>query len=277
VITSVSYRLAAQSGIDILRTSDDIGTAPIELTGNSSANTIYGNAGNNMLDGGTGEPDRLIGLGGDDIYFVKAGDIIVEADGGGFDTVFARTSLTLDPGAAVELLAVAAGASAGPINLTGNEFGQSLIGNADANILNGGGGNDNLIGGAGNDRLIGGAGQDRYTGGDGADTFVFNLITESAVESIAPDGAKTLPDVILDFQPGQDKIDLSLIDAIPGGSDNNVFTFIGNAAFGHHAGELRVEARDAWFHVYADVDGDGLADMHIVVAAPSLQASDFIL
>ena len=165
----------------------------------------------------------------------------------------------------------------GPFNLTGNEFGQTIIGDSGANVLDGGGGNDNLVGGAGNDRLIGGGGQDRYTGGDGADIFVFNLITESAVENLTSDGAKAMPDVILDFQPGQDKIDLALIDAIPGGPDNNIFTFIGSAAFTHHAGELRAEARDGWFHVYADVNGDGLADMHIVVASPTLQASDFFL
>ena len=37
VMSSVSYRLAAQSGIEILRTGDDSGTGLIDLTGNTSA------------------------------------------------------------------------------------------------------------------------------------------------------------------------------------------------------------------------------------------------
>ena len=289
ILASVSYTLPARSFVETLRTSDDVGTAPINLTGNTSANTIYGNAGNNILDGGVntedpltyipGELDKLIGLGGNDTYFVKGGDTVVEANGGGFDTVYARASFVLNAGAAVEVLAVAAQPDhfAGPVNLTGNEFGQALIGDANANVLDGSGGNDNLDGGAGDDRLLGGAGQDRLTGGAGNDSFVFTSVADSSVESFRSDGAKQLPDVILDFQPGQDKIDLSQIDAIAGTSANDAFTFIGGSAFDHHAGELRVESRDGWFHIYADVDGDGLADMHIVAAAPSLQASDFVL
>ena len=53
------------------------------------------------------------------------------------------------------------------INLTGNEFGQSLYGNAGDNVLNGGGGNDYLVGLVGNDYLRGGDGADAMRGGLG--------------------------------------------------------------------------------------------------------------
>ena len=205
VYASVSYRLAARSFVEVLRTNDDSGTATINLTGNTSKNAIYGNAGDNVLDGGVntedpltyipGEIDRLTGFGGNDTYLVKGGDIIVEAVGGGIDAVLARASYVLNAGAEIETIAVAAQPDpyAGPVNLTGNEFGQALVGNADVNILDGRGGNDTLTGGGGADVL---------SGGTGADTFVYLQASDS------PDAA---PDRILGFQTGVDKIDLSAL------------------------------------------------------------------
>lgn len=62
--------------------------------------------------------------------------------------------------------------------------------------LKGGSGNDLLAGGQGEDVLVGGAGADTLYGGAGGDTFVF----------IAAD---TGGDVIADFEPGLDLIDLT--------------------------------------------------------------------
>ena len=59
-------------------------------------------------------------------------------------------------------------------NLTGSDFADTLIGDAQANVLDGGGGNDTLYGGAGNDTLIGGTGNDVAYGEDGDDTYVFS-------------------------------------------------------------------------------------------------------
>ncbi len=58
-------------------------------------------------------------------------------------------------------------------NLTGSDFADTLIGDAQANVLDGSGGNDTLYGGAGNDTLIGGTGSDVAYGEDGDDTYVF--------------------------------------------------------------------------------------------------------
>ena len=66
------------------------------------------------------------------------------------------------------------------------------------------------------------------TGGDGADVFRFAFTDDS------PPGAI---DLITDFAPG-DLIDLSRIDALPGGADD-AFTFIGDSGF-TAAGQLRV-------------------------------------
>ena len=70
-----------------------------------------------------------------------------------------------------------------------------LAGGATDDILVGAGGNDILSAGAGNDILIDGAGQDSLAGGSGADEFVF---TRDATR-----------DIITDFEPGVDRIDMT--------------------------------------------------------------------
>ncbi len=62
-------------------------------------------------------------------------------------------------------------------------------------LVEGGGGNDLLDGGGGNDRLVDGPGSDRLRGGPGSDIFV-----------LVADGRR---DVVLDFEPGSDRLDLS--------------------------------------------------------------------
>src|SRR5262249_39074777 len=94
-----------------------------------------------------------------------------------------------------------------------------------------GGGNDTVKGSAGADTVVGGLGQDTMTGGAGADHFVFTATNESGLTN-------ALADRITDFSHAQkDRIDLTAIDAISGGS-NDKFTFIAKSAFSHHAGQL---------------------------------------
>jgi Ca2+-binding RTX toxin-like protein len=67
VFTSISWTLTAGSDVETLRTTDDAGTAAINLTGNTSGNLVVGNNGNNVLNGGGGN-DELTGLGGADAF-----------------------------------------------------------------------------------------------------------------------------------------------------------------------------------------------------------------
>ena len=288
VITSVSYALAPQSFVEVLRTADETATTPLNLTGNTQNNLIIGNAGDNILDGGVNwdttafayaGTDTLRGLGGNDAYYVDTiDDTVIELAGEGYDTVFARYTYVLTPGAAVEKLATANAAAAGPLDLTGNEFGQQVIGNAGDNVLRGLAGNDVLVGGAGNDRLYGGSGNDRLEGGAGADTFLFETAGDSCAYAMRSDGHKIMPDIITDFTQGTDKIDISGIDANTGTAANDAFTFIGSAAFTHQAGQLRFESAGGSTSIYADVDGDGFADMQIMLQTPvTLTAADFVL
>ena len=151
VLASVSYTLAAGAEVEMLTTTDNYGTAAIDLTGNALDQAIYGNEGSNILIGGGGADD-LIGFGGDDRYFVdSASDLVHEAVGGGSDRVLAAASYALAAGAEVEMLTTTDNFGIAAIDLTGNSFDQAIYGNDGANILTGGGGTDDLLGFGGND------------------------------------------------------------------------------------------------------------------------------
>ncbi len=156
VFTSVSYALTVGQEIENLRTTNQAGVDAINLTGNSFANNIRGNNGTNTISGGAGA-DTMVGLAGNDSYIVdNAGDIVNEVAGQGTDSVFTSVSYALTAGQEIENLRTTNPAGVTALNLTGNEFAQTVAGNAGNNILNGKQGNDTL------------------TGGDGLDSFVFD-------------------------------------------------------------------------------------------------------
>ncbi|HTU10088.1 MAG TPA: M10 family metallopeptidase C-terminal domain-containing protein [Allosphingosinicella sp.] len=288
VIASVDYILPPQSFVEVLRTPDEVAATPLRLVGNTQDNLIIGNAGDNVLDCGVNTDttafgyagaDTLRGLGGDDIYYVDGvDDIIVELAGEGSDTLYARGAYALAAGVSVETLVMALDTPGYPWTLTGNELGQRIIGNLGIDVLSGLAGDDMLSGGRGNDRLIGGLGSDRLEGGAGADVYVFETLADSRAPAWRSDGKKLLPDVIVDFEKANDRIDLAGVDAITGTPANDAFTFIGTGAFTGQAGQLRYATVDGATTLYADLDGDGGADMQIVLLTPvTFAASDFIL
>jgi Ca2+-binding RTX toxin-like protein len=151
VFASNSYTLTAGAEVEKLTTSNNAGTAAIDLHGNALAQGIYGNAGANQLNGGGGADD-LVGFGGDDWYFIVSGlERVFEAAAGGADRIFAAVDYRLNAGAQVELISTEYHPGTSAIDLTGNEFAQTVYGNAGANILDGGAGKDVLVGNAGAD------------------------------------------------------------------------------------------------------------------------------
>ena len=122
-----------------------------ELIGGVGDDTINALGGNDILDGRQGA-DTMDGGAGDDQYFVDdAGDVVIEANGGGYDFVFAAVDYQLGAGVYVEVLATVNNFAITAIDLTGNELDNYVTGNAGANILNGGGGADQLWGREGDD------------------------------------------------------------------------------------------------------------------------------
>jgi serralysin len=168
VVATATYTLT--DGAQVETMSADPNAGNINLTGNEFAQSIYGNAGNNNITG-MGGADYLVGGAGNDTYYVDPSDFIGEVVGGGDDTIVIATSYILREGNEIETLVALNQDSTDPVNLTGNEFGQSLYGSQGNNMLNGGGGNDFLVGLGGNDFLIGGPGNDNMQGGAGNDLY----------------------------------------------------------------------------------------------------------
>jgi Ca2+-binding RTX toxin-like protein len=160
----------------------------------------------------------------------------------------------------------------GIADVIGTPFADVIHGGGHDNVLTGGGGNDLLNGHAANDRLIGGLGADKLYGGQDSDTFVFTKLLDSTV-------AKGGRDTIYDFSQSEaDKISLSAIDANAKAKGNQDFTFIGNEAFHHTAGELHTTHVSGNTIVAGDVNGDGKADFSILLRGIfTLTDSDFIL
>ncbi|RJF87887.1 calcium-binding protein [Oleomonas cavernae] len=174
-------------------------------TGNSAANVVRGDDGNDTLSGGRGA-DTLIGGLGDDTYTVdNPGDVVDETGGGGIDTVRTSASHTLEAGIE-NLVQLGSVTTTG----TGNGLANTMTGNNIANRLNGMGGDDTIIGGngadtlkggddndtvtgggdndllmgeAGNDVIDGGTGDDDMRGGTGDDTYVVNSVTDVVSEA----------------------------------------------------------------------------------------------
>ena len=105
----------------------------------------------------------MTGRDGNDFYFVDdAGDDVHEAAGYGGDTVRATVNYQLTDGQEIEALTTTDNNGVGAINLTGNDFAQTIVGNNGFNVLQGLGGDDYLQGRAGHDTLTGGAGEDKF-------------------------------------------------------------------------------------------------------------------
>lgn len=179
VHASISYSIANRTDIEHILL---LGAAAINATGNSGANVIIGNSGNNLLDGGTGA-DTLIGHAGNDIYiWDNAGDTFIENADEGIDTLRLSGDLGFPGGATATLLANLENMDASKtgsilFDLVGNTSANILTGNNADNLLSGLDGNDTLNGGLGNDILSGGLGNDRLVGGLGNDVYQVNLKT----------------------------------------------------------------------------------------------------
>ena len=155
------------------------------LQGFGGSDTLFGLGGNDLLDGGTGNDGMDGGTGNDTFYVDSAGDVVIEAVGGGGDAVRTTVDYTLPSGAEIEVFQPLDHQSTIGLRLTGNEFGQVIDGNRGDNVLRGADGDDVIFGYFGNDILNGDAGADLLFGQEGDDTYyvdALDRIEESAFE-----------------------------------------------------------------------------------------------
>jgi hypothetical protein len=132
---------------------------------------------------------------------------------------------------------------------------------------------DIINGGAGDDKINGAGGADVLTGGAGADVFKYGRATDSGVGAAA--------DRITDFTIGSDRLNFSRIDTNPALAGSQGFAFIGTSVFGA-TGAAQVRYSDAAGNllVQADINGDGIADMEVILqglTGQTLTAASFNL
>ncbi|WP_230529890.1 calcium-binding protein [Microvirga roseola] len=201
VVVTTSYTLTEGSQVEAIEVA---ALAGVTLTGNSAWNTLSGNAGNDALhgqagndvvDGGVGADVMHGGLGDDVFYVDNAGDQVVEAKGGGRDTVYASANFASRSSYEVDVIYATAGHS--NLSLEGDKAANSIYGNA------------------GKNKLWGGSGNDYLKGGSGKDTFVFDTKLYSAKTNKSKD-----LDKIADFKVKDDTIWL----------DNKYFKKIGSGS-----------------------------------------------
>jgi Ca2+-binding RTX toxin-like protein len=219
--------------------------ADLDIAGNGLDNTLTGNSGANSLDGGDGN-DTLIGNAGNDTLI---GGLGLDSLNGG----------------------------AGNDKLDGGDSTDKLNGGNGNDVLDGGDGNDTLNGGANNDTLFGGVGDDILDGGAGADVLMGGTGKDQFRFQNSP--SDTSIDIILDFsQEQRDIIHLAAIDANGTTSGNGKFTFIGDDQFTGTSGQLRYEIDQDYTRIFADIDGDRIADLQIYLAGNiNLVSGDFVL
>ncbi len=177
VISSVEFRLS-----DGFTNLDLIGESAINGWGNDEDNRLSGNS----------AASRLIGGLGNDYYILGPGDVAIENEGEGIDTIKqlvgdVREYRVSQDFANIENIAI--GLDLGAADLIGDDNNNALTGNAYNNRLVGGGGNDTLVsngdgttiysggsfltGNQGNDTLDGGSGDDALIGCKGNETYLF--------------------------------------------------------------------------------------------------------
>jgi Ca2+-binding RTX toxin-like protein len=282
------------------------------LTGTAaSAQGVFGNALDNIVKMGAGGDLVVLHDGGNDtvqagggndfLYFGGAYTSADSIDGGaGFDTLglLGNYALTFGAGAlaGIEKLAVYSSGGGAAVPSSYNfalvdsnvaagakllVVAQSLLSHESLTFngaaetdgsfnVRGGKGADSITGGAGADRIWGNAGADALAGGGGKDMFEYRAAAES--NSFGRD-------TIQDFEAG-DRIDLSAIDADGNaGNGNSKFAYIGAAAFGNMAGQLRATSFNGTWLIEGDVNGDGQADLSILLASTAhiVGAADFVL
>jgi peptidoglycan hydrolase-like protein with peptidoglycan-binding domain len=202
-----AFLFSGSSGSDSLLGSQNADT----LMGFAGNDTIHALAGNDWLTGDEG-PDWLSGnLGEDTLY-----------GGDGKDTLYGGKNGDLLTG------------NSGEDWLSGNRGTDTIYGGEDDDLIYGGKDNDLIFGNQGSDTLSGDKGSDTLSGGLGRDVFILNP-------------ASATPDLITDFQPGEDLIDF-MNNSIPSGLILE-YTDSGDVA-------IRLETTEETLAVVENVDTD---------------------
>lgn len=251
VIGTVSVQI-----LDLTKLVSDGGTAGNDkITGDGSANVLYGFDGNDKIDGGAGADTMYGGPGNDTFYVDNPGDTVFEYAGEGKDTVYSSITYGIPTGVEALVLtgsdAIDAYGGGSADSLTGNNAANELMGSDGDDVLLGNGGNDILDGGLGNDSMSGGAGDDIYYVDSPAD-----LVSEAAgqgTDLVYASFTYTLPANVENLTlTGSDSISATgnaLDNVLTGNLANNVLTGGGG--------------NDTFQGTRAELAGDTIADFSV--------------
>lgn len=205
------------------------------IFGGAGHDKLFGDGGNDVLSGGDGN-DQVSGGKGDDNVSGGAGKDTVKGD-------------------------------AGADRVDGGSENDTLSGGSGGDTVIGWTGKDKMNGGSGDDLLYGYEGADTMTGGGGADKFVYNgLIANESGPSASTQ------DLITDFKPGTDKIDVSFML----GADS--FKYLGEKAAFTGANQIRWEHDGKNTVVFITTDTDPAPEFIINLKGTlDLTKGDFVL
>ena len=243
------------------------------LNGLAGNDTLNGGDGNDTMDGGLGIDRMVGGLGNDKYYIDSYSDTIVEAAGGGIDTIVSYFNQYTLPDNVENLI----GTNTQTMILVGNNIGNSITGGTYADTLIGGGGNDTLHGGGGNDAyFIETAGDSVVEGANAGYDFVNTTlpvyVMTANVEQVydwSGTGAKVTGNTLdnhIQTQDGNDTIYGGAgNDQVYGGTANDsVFGGDGNDQLSGGAGNDTYDGGNGndSFAEGGDTNGDGLDKMN---------------
>lgn len=206
---------------------------------------------------------ELIDVGGDQACEMTIAD----------DVLAGRQSIFINAALAGGLNLDASAEATASYDVDGSENGDTLLGGGGYDKLDGAGGGDLIKGGGGDDEIIGGDGADTVFGAVGADTIDLGdgdpsgsgASGDTVIYNSVKESTAIRADRIEDLTNAGNTVDLSAIDANIGLAGNQAFTKVN--AFTQHAGELTLvyHADTDTTLLSGDVDGDGQADLMIVL------------
>ncbi len=195
-------------------------------TGGSASITLTGNTKDNKLDGTHNTAvDTLIGLTGNDTYYLDAGDLVTEQSNGGTDTIVSAFDVTLST-------TTTTGLNIENVILTGSSD-MDISGNTLSNKLTGNSGHNSIVGGSGNDTIDGGIDSvtDTLKGGVGDDVYIVRSSSDSVDETAGQGTADTVKAAYTGYTLATNVEKLILMGKIIAGSGNGSNnTLTGNSA-----------------------------------------------